>query len=122
MRRLDMDALELLRLLLRYVHLVGFAVLLGAVTVQYLTQDGRLTTLVRVGLGTALVSGVVLAAPFPRDDELNYVKVGVKLAVAFAIGIVLSFSVRHKRPVTTREFGGIAGLAVVNAAVAVFWR
>jgi len=114
--------MELLRLLLRYVHLIGFAVLLGTVVVQYLTQDSRLITLLRVGLGTTLISGVILAAPFPRDDDLNYVKVGVKLAVAFAIGIVLSFSVRHKRPVTTREFGGIAGLALVNAAIAVFWR
>jgi hypothetical protein len=116
---------EYLRLALRYVHLIGFALLLGAWAMQFLARKSNTTIPMRLGLGTMLVTGLLLAIPFPSGVDLNYVKLGVKLAVAFSIGAL--FGVEDTRAKTGRTmsrglFGAIGGLALVNAAVAVFWR
>jgi hypothetical protein len=42
--------LELLWLLLRYLHIVGFAMLLGGFLTQYLSHTLRISVLMRVGL------------------------------------------------------------------------
>jgi hypothetical protein len=43
--------MEFLRLLLRYLHLVGFALLVGAWIAQYVTGKLRVNVLMRTGLG-----------------------------------------------------------------------
>ena len=55
---------EFLRLLLRYLHLVGFALLVGAWLAQYVTGTLRVNVLVRTGLGTMIGTGLLLAIPF----------------------------------------------------------
>jgi hypothetical protein len=116
---------EYLRLALRYLHLVGFALLVGAWTVQYLSGALRVTVPMRIGLGTMLGTGLLLAIPFPSDVELNYVKLGVKLLIAVGIGALFGVTVtreRAQKTVSRGLFAAIGGLALVNAAVAVFWR
>lgn len=120
-----MDALELLRLLLRYLHLIGFAMLFGGFLAQYVTGRMHITVLMRAGLGTMIGTGLLLAIPFPSDVDLDYVKLGVKLGIAILIGAALGVGITRERAgkaVTRAHFLTIGGLALLNAAVAVFWR
>jgi predicted Abi (CAAX) family protease len=116
---------EFLRLLLRYLHLVGFALLFGGFVAQYLTGKPRVNVVMRTGLGTMIVTGLLLALPFPSDVDLNYVKLGVKLGVVLLIGPLFGVAVvreRRGQPVTRPLFLAIGGLTLLNAAIAVFWR
>jgi hypothetical protein len=116
---------EYLRLALRYLHLVGFALLLGAWAMQFLAGRSNITIPMRVGLGTLLATGLLLAIPFPSGVHLDYVKLGVKLAIAIGIAVLFGIEgtrARAGRTVSRGLFGAIGGLALVNAAVAVFWR
>jgi hypothetical protein len=119
------DALELLRLVLLYLHLIGFTLLFGGFVVQYLTGKFRVTVVMRTGLGTMIATGLLLSMPFPRDEDLNYVKLGVKLGIAALIGAAFGFAVVRDRrgdPVYRPHFLAIGGLTLLNAAVAVFWQ
>jgi len=120
-----MSGWEILRLALRYLHLIGFALLFGGFLAQYLTHTMRVTVVMRSGLGAMLATGLLLALPFPSDVDLNYVKLGVKLGVAVVIGALFGVSVtREKRGAVVSRglFLTIGGLALLNAAIAVFWR
>jgi hypothetical protein len=117
--------MEYLRLALRYLHLVGFALLLGAWAIQFLAGKSNITIAMRAGLGTMLATGLLLAIPFPSGVDLNYVKLGVKLAVAIGIAVLFGIEgtrAKAGRTVSRGLFGAIGGLALLNAAVAVFWR
>jgi hypothetical protein len=117
--------MEFLRLLLRYLHLVGFALLVGAWVAQYVTGKLRVNVPMRTGLGTMIGTGLLLAIPFPRGVDLDYVKLGVKLAIAVGIGALFGVAVTRERAGTAVSrplFLSIGGLALVNAAIAVFWR
>lgn len=115
--------MEALRLVLRYAHLVGFAVLLGGAVAQYLTGRLRINPAMLWGSAAQLVTGLALAAPIRDDDdpEPDPAKLAVKLLVAASIFAMVFFA--RKREVTKRGyFLGIIGLTLVNAAVATFWR
>lgn len=117
--------MEFLRLLLRYLHLTGFALLFGGYVAQYLTGKLRVNDVMRAGLGAMVLTGLLLALPFPRDEDLNYVKLGVKLGIVVLIGPLFGVAVvreRNGKPVTRPLFLTIGGLVLLNAAVAVFWR
>jgi hypothetical protein len=120
-----MSALDILRLTVRLIHLLGFALLLGGFVAQYATQRFRVSILMRIGLGTTIASGLILAIPFPRDVEIDYVKLAVKFAVVVSIGALFGLAVtreRRGRPVTRTHFTAIGGLILLNAAIAVYWQ
>jgi hypothetical protein len=117
--------MEYVRLALRYLHLVGFALLLGGWLMQFLAGRRNVSIPMRIGLGTMLGTGLLLAIPFPSGVDLDYVKLGVKLAIAVGIGALFGIErtrARAGRTVDRGLFAVIGGLALVNAAVAVFWR
>lgn len=116
-----MDALELLRLLLRYVHLIGFALLLGGFAAQYFSGVLRINRAMLWGSLVQLGTGVLLSAPFPADVDLNYAKIGFKLLFAILIAIMV-YIPRRRESVHRGHFLAIGGLTLVNAAIAVFWR
>ena len=113
--------MEALRLILRYAHLIGFALLLGGAIVQYLSGVIRINKAVLWGATIQLITGIALAAPFDRDPALNHVKVGVKGVIALLIFIAV-FVPRNKETVAKGHFFAIIGMTLVNAAIAVFWR
>jgi hypothetical protein len=120
-----MDALEILRLLLRYLHLIGFALLLGSFVTQYFSGRYQVTMVMRVGIGALLTFGVLLAIPFPEGVDLDYVKLGVKLGIGVLIGAAIGVAVLRERAgkvVAKGHFLGIGLMALLNAAVAVFWQ
>ncbi|RDV46791.1 Fe-S protein [Leifsonia sp. ku-ls] len=119
-----MNPLLVLREALVLVHLVGFALLLGGWTVQAFRRDYTTTTLFRTGLGVMIVSGLLLAIPFPAGVDLDYVKLAVKLVVAFTIGGMFGVVITRERAgrPTAAPFWSIGALALLNAGIAVFWH
>jgi hypothetical protein len=114
---------EALRLVLLFIHLVGFALLLGGAVATLLGGKIRITKPVLWGSIIQLVSGLGLAAPLRGggDNEPDPIKLGVKLLFAVLIFIMVFFS-RKRDEVNKGHFIGIITLTVLNAAVAVFWR
>ena len=114
--------MDILRLALRYLHLIGFALLFGGFLARWVARELRVSVVMRAGLGTMIITGLLLALPFPRDVELDYVKLGVKLGIAFVIGATMGVAIKRGEAVNRGHFAAIGVLALINAAVAVFWR
>ncbi|MGN9764682.1 hypothetical protein ACTMS2_05880 [Micromonospora sp. SD12] len=113
--------MEALRLILRYVHLIGFALLLGGAIVQYVSGKLRINPPMLWGSVIMLATGIGLSAPLRDGDEPAPAKLVTKLVLAILIFVMVFFS--RKRDVVNRgHFLAIVGLTLVNAAVAVFWR
>lgn len=116
-----MSAVEALRLILLYAHLLGFALLLGASVTQYVLGPVRINHVMLFGAATQLVTGIALAAPLRGDDpEPSPAKLAVKLVLAILIAIMV-FVPRRRAEVNKGHFFAIIGLTLVNAGVAVFW-
>jgi hypothetical protein len=77
------------------------------------------------GLLLSLLTGLALAAPWPAGIELNYPKIGVKLAILVVIGGVLGMgSARQRRTghaVARPLFLSVGVLSFAAAAIAVLW-
>jgi hypothetical protein len=115
--------MEALRLVLRYAHLIGFAVLLGGAVAQYVSGRIRINAPMLWGSVIQIVTGLALAAPLRGggDKEPDPVKLAVKGVIAVLIFVMVFFS--RKRPeVNKGHFLAIVGLTLVNAAVATFWH
>jgi hypothetical protein len=116
-----MSGVEPLRLVLLYVHLIGFALLLGGSIAQYVSGVLRINPAMFWGATIQLLSGLGLAAPLRDGDEPAPAKLLTKLLIALAIFVMVFFS-RKRDAVNRGHFLGIIGLTLANAAVAVFWR
>ena len=117
--------METLRHVVVLVHLVGFALLFGAWAVEAYNRRLQVTPLMQWGLGIAALAGLVLAAPWGIEYDLNYVKLGVKLVILLAIGALLGIgSVRQRKngSVPPAIFWSIGVLTLGNAAIALIWR
>lgn len=117
-----MPAVEILRHIVVYLHLIGFALLLGGAVTQYLTGKLRINLAMLGGAVAQVLTGLVLAAPWglAPDDKLNYVKLTVKLVVALMILVMVYFP-RNREKVNRGHFLAIIGLVLLNAGVAVLW-
>ena len=110
-----------LRLVLLYVHLIGFALLLGGAVAQYLSGVIRMNVAMLWGAGIQVISGLALAAPLRDGDEPPTAKLAIKALVGVLIFVMVFFS-RKRETVNTGHFLAVIGLTLANAAVAVFWR
>jgi hypothetical protein len=120
-----MDALEILRHIVVFIHLTGFAVLFGAWAVEAYNRRVQFTPLMNIGLAIAAVAGLVLAAPWGISYELNYAKIGVKLVILVIIGALLGIGMSRQRKggaVAPAVFWAVGILTLLNAAIAVIWR
>ncbi|HEX5740256.1 MAG TPA: hypothetical protein VFY17_01735 [Pilimelia sp.] len=115
--------MEFLLHVLRFLHLVGFAFLLGGALTQLLTGPLRIHRTMLWGAVLQLLTGVALAAPLRGggDAEPDPVKLGVKLLVAVLI-FVMVFCSRRREVVARGHFLAIVGLTVLNGMIATFWR
>jgi hypothetical protein len=114
---------EPLRLILLYVHLIGFALLLGGSIAQYLTGKLRISSAMLLGASIQVVTGLALAAPLRGGGD--HEPPGAKLAVKGVIGLAIfamAFFSRKREEVNRGHFLALVGLTLVNAAVAVFWK
>lgn len=117
--------MEILRHVIVLVHLIGFATLFGAWIVEAVSRRVQVTRLMSYGLLVSLVTGLILAAPWGIEHDLNYTKIAVKLVVLIVIGALLGISsARQKRTgaVPPVLFWLVGPLTLLNAALAVIWR
>lgn len=122
-----MSVMETLRLIVLFVHLIGFAVLFGAWAVQAFGGKREVSRLMSVGMTIAAIAGLALAAPWgmPEGAELNYAKIGTKLVVLLVIGAFVGIGSARQRKsgvVPPVLFWGIGILTLANAGIAVLWR
>ena len=110
-------------MILRYAHLIGFALLLGGAVAQFVSAKLRINPAMLWGSIIQVVTGVALAAPLRGggDDEPDPAKLAVKAVIAVLIFIMV-FVPRKRAEVNRGHFIGIIVLTLVNAAVATFWR
>ncbi|WP_100365688.1 Fe-S protein [Diaminobutyricimonas aerilata] len=119
-----MDALETLRGVVLLVHLVGFAVMFGGWVVEAAARRYQATRLMDFGVLIAGAAGLVLAAPWGIDGELNYVKIGTKLVVLIVVGALIGASTSRRKkgtPLPAWVFWLIGVLILFNAAIAILW-
>ena len=117
--------MEILRHVVVFIHLTGFAVLFGAWAVEAFGGRRRFTRLMTIGMTIAAVAGFALAAPWGIEYDLNYVKLGVKLGVLLVIGALLGIGTGRQRKtggVPAAMFWAVGVLTLFNAAIAVIWR
>jgi hypothetical protein len=112
---------DLVRDVLLFIHLVGFASLFGGAFVQIRDEVKVVNSAMLHGALIQVASGLLLVGVIEsQDDPIDHTKVGVKLAVALVVA-VLCWVNRRKESVPNGLFWGIALLTLVNAGIAVFW-
>lgn len=117
--------MEILRHIVIFLHIVGFAVLFGSWLVEAVARRVRFTPLMTWGMTLAAITGLALAAPWGLDYSLNYTKIAVKLVVLVIIGALLGIGGARQRKsgsLAPALFWGVGILALLNAALAVIWR
>ena len=107
--------------ILLVLHMIGWAIVLGA-TVTNL-RPPRIAKGVTHGALTALVAGILLVGLAEMGDrDVDNVKIAVKLVVSLAVTALAIYGARREEKVTAALVGSVAGLTVLNIAVAVLWR
>jgi hypothetical protein len=113
--------MEILRLVLLFLHLVGFGSLFGGLFVQVKGSPRVVNNAILHGALTLLVTGLLLVGVLESlEPDVDRVKVGVKLAVALVV-TVLVVANRRKPTLPRGLYLGLLLLTLLNAGVAVFW-
>jgi len=113
--------MEILRQALVFLHFIGFAALFGGLFVQIRSDPRVVNSAMLHGILTQVVTGLLIVGVLEAsDDGPNNAKVGVKLAVAVVIAILVIAN-RKKESLHSGLYFGLLGLTVANVAVAVFW-
>ncbi len=118
--------MEILRHITVFIHLIGFALLLGGWAVQAFEGKRGVTKVMNIGLIVATLAGLALAAPWGLavGRELDYAKIGTKLVVLLIIGAFMGIAqgkAKKDEAISPVLFWGIGALTLANAAIAVLW-
>jgi cytochrome bd-type quinol oxidase subunit 2 len=105
------------------LHFIGLAALLGGWLVQMSAPTKVVNRAMLDGAFAQLATGLAmvgLAETVLADDEdVNHMKVGIKLAILLVI-TVLAWVNRKKESVPIGLWGAIGGLTIANIIIAVF--
>ncbi|MEO5653474.1 MAG: hypothetical protein ABIN79_00555 [Marmoricola sp.] len=113
--------MDILRQILLFLHILGFASLIGGLLVQVTASERRVNNAMRDGIGLAFLAGLGLVGVLEAGDtDVNHAKVGVKLLIGLIVLVLVMANVRKER-ISNAMFSGILALSVLNVAVAVFW-
>lgn len=113
--------MEILRLVLLFLHILGFAALIGGLLVQAREPQKSVNAAMRDGAGTAFLTGLLLVGVLEAGDgDVNHAKIGVKFAVGLVI-LVLVMANARKPSIPQGLYVGLLALSVLNVALAVFW-
>ena len=113
--------MEILRLVLLFLHVLGFAALLGGLVVQARDTDKRVNSAMRDGIGTAFLTGLLLVGVLEAGDTaVDHTKIAVKFAVALVLLVLVMANVR-KPSIPQGLWVGLLLLTVLNIGVAIFW-
>lgn len=113
--------MEILRLVLLFLHVLGFAALFGGLVVQARSSEKSVNAAMRDGVGTAFLAGLLLVGVLESgDDPVNHAKVGVKFTIGLVL-LVLVMANTRKPTIPQGLWAGLVLLSVANIAVAIFW-
>ena len=112
--------METLRLVLLFVHVLGFAALLGGLLVQVREETKVVNPLMRDGIGTAFLAGLLLVGVLESLGSPDHAKIGVKFAIGLVILVLVMVNMR-KPSIPQGLYFGLLVLTIANIAVAVFW-
>ena len=116
--------MEIVRDIFVLLHLVGFAALFGGAFAQIKAENKVINKAMLHGAWLQLVTGVVLVglaeARAAADAlQVNHVKIGFKVVVLVAI-LALVLGNRKKEAIPAAVYWSVLGLALLDAAIAVF--
>jgi hypothetical protein len=107
-----------------FLHIVGAAMIVGI----WIGNMKKPTVHPRQFDGAALqiITGIVMMGLIPAlHMDANYFKLGIKFAIALAVG-VLAFMGRRKykkdEPISKGLAHSVGGLALLNVAIATLWQ
>ena len=86
--------METLRLVLLFVHILGYAALLGGLLVQVRDDTKSVNSLMRDGAGTAFVAGLLLVGVLENLGSPDHAKIGVKFAIGLVILVLVMANMR----------------------------
>ncbi|HTW18131.1 MAG TPA: hypothetical protein VMF51_23600 [Nocardioides sp.] len=113
--------MDTLRLILLFVHILGFAALIGGLLAQAKEPVKRVNAAMRDGAGTAFVAGLALVGVLEAGDgDVNHAKIAVKTVIGLVILVLVMVNLRKER-IPQGLWVGLLALSVLNVAVAVFW-
>ena len=113
--------MEILRLVVLVLHILGFAALIGGLLAQAGAPHKRVNGAMRDGIGTAFVTGLALVGILEADDEpVNYAKITVKLLIGLVL-LVLVMANTRKELIPRGLWVGLLALSVTNVVIAVVW-
>ena len=113
--------MDTLRLILLFVHILGFAALIGGLLAQAKEPVKRVNAAMRDGAGTAFVAGLALVGVLEAGDgDVNHAKIAVKTVIGLVILVLVMVNLRKER-IPQGLWLGLLALSVLNVAVAVFW-
>jgi hypothetical protein len=112
---------ETLRLVLLFLHVLGFAALIGGLLVQAREPEKKVNSAMRDGAGTAFVAGLLLVGVLEADDvPVDNAKIAVKFVIALVILVLVMANIRKPR-LPDGLYWALLALSVANVAVAIFW-
>ncbi|MCK0438565.1 Fe-S protein [Gordonia alkaliphila] len=116
--------MDVLRHVILVVHLIGFAMTLGALLEAAYRKRFEFNVPMNIGLAVSLVTGVILSAPF-GDFEPNYPKIVTKVVLLVVLGAILGMGMAKQRksgePVGPPMFWAAVLVSVAATSVAVLW-
>jgi hypothetical protein len=113
--------MDLLRQILLVLHLLGFAALFGGLLVQARSPEKTVNALMRDGVGTAFVAGLLLVGVLESGDgDVNHTKIAVKGVIGLVL-LVLIMANTRKPSISQGLWALLLLLTVANVCVAVFW-
>jgi NADH:ubiquinone oxidoreductase subunit H len=114
--------MELLLHLLLVIHLLGFGALIGGLLIQARVPEKAVNALMRDGIGTAFVAGLLLVGVAQgAGDHVDNAFVAVKGVVALVILVLVMANLRKPR-ISQGLWALLLLLTLVNLCVAVFWE
>jgi hypothetical protein len=112
--------MDTLRLVLLFVHILGFAALLGGLLVQLREPEKKVNALMRDGAGLSFVAGLLLVGVLEAITTPDHTKIGVKFVISLVITALVMINMRKPR-IPDGLYWALTALTVLNIAVAVFW-
>ena len=113
--------METVRLILLIVHLLGFAALTGGLLAQLGPGEKKVTGVMRDGVGTAFLAGLLLVGVLEGgDDPVNHAKIAVKLVIGLILLVLVMANMRKER-IPNGLFFGLLVLTLAEVCVAVLW-
>ena len=119
--------MEIVRLLLVVLHVLGLSVIIGPFLFQVSRKTGLDTRLMWIGALTQLVTGLALVGVREAGDlSVDHVKIAVKLVVALLVlaAVWMAGRVQRRDPASKAAlpwFHTAGALAIGNVLVAVLW-